>query len=137
MAPARRATKMTQSHKDALATGRTQGLAVRRYLEALERNRPRRGRRPSPESLERQLAEIDARLRDADPLQRLHLLQRKKLLEDRLSSDQHAAELAQLEEAFVAAAAAYGARKHIDYATWREAGVSAEVLHRAGIHRGA
>ena len=37
---------MSDAHKEALAEGREQGRAVRRYLEALEANKPRRGRKP-------------------------------------------------------------------------------------------
>ena len=42
-----------------------------------------------------------------------------------------------LEEDFVQAAKNYGDRKGISYAAWREAGVDAGVLRRAGIRRGA
>jgi len=128
---------MTNEHKAALAAGRAQGLAVRRYLEALERSKPRRGRRPSAENLNRQLREIEEKLRDADPLKRLHLIQQRKAIEARLASGDGGEDLSELEDAFVDAAAEYGARKGIDYATWREAGVPAEVLRRAGVHRGA
>ncbi len=107
---------MTTEHKAALASGRAQGLAVRRYLEALERNRPRRGRRPSSDSLRKQLSEIEEKLQDADPLKRLHLVQQRKIVE---------------------AAAEYGSRKGIDYSTWREIGVPVDVLRRAGIQKGA
>lgn len=127
---------LSAEHKAALATGRAQGLAVRRYLEALERNRPRRGRRSSPDALRAQLAEVEARLHEADPLKRLHLIQQRKLLESRLTEGEGPEDLADLEAAFVEAAAAYGRRKGIDYATWRQAGVPAEVLRRAGVHRG-
>ncbi|MGB1506861.1 MAG: hypothetical protein ACPHDT_15405, partial [Acidimicrobiales bacterium] len=44
-------------------------------------------------------------------------------------------DLAGLEDGFVAAAAPYSDRKNISYAAWREVGVSAEVLKRAGITR--
>ena len=128
---------MTSEHKAALAAGRAQGLAVRRYLEALERSRPRRGRRPSNDSLRKQLNEIESKLRDADPLKRLHLIQQRKLLEGRLASGDGGEDLSALEEGFILAASEYGARKGIDYSTWREAGVPAEVLRRAGVHRGA
>ena len=37
------------------------------------------------------------------------------------------------EDAFVAVAAAYSRRHHIAYATWREVGVPAAVLRRAGV----
>ncbi len=127
---------MTSEHKAALASGRAQGLAVRRYLEALERNKPRRGRRPSRESLERQLEEIEGKLRDADPLKRLHLVQQRKAIQTRLASSDGGEDLAELEAGFVSAAAEYGERKGIDYSTWREIGVPADVLRRAGVHRG-
>ena len=38
------------------ASGRTSGNAVRRYLEALENNRPKRGRKRTPESINARLA---------------------------------------------------------------------------------
>jgi hypothetical protein len=128
---------MTSEHKAALASGRAQGLAVRRYLEALERNRPRRGRRPSTESLTRQLEEIELKLREADPLKRLHLIQTRKSIETRLAAGESSEDITALEEDFIDSALEYGERKGIDYATWREAGVSADVLRRAGIHRRA
>ena len=126
---------MSAEHKVALAAGRAEGRAVRLYLEALERNKPRRGRRPSVESLHRQLAEINDRLGDADPLQRLQLIQQRKSVQSRLEADERRDDLVAMEEEFVACAAAYGDRKGIDYATWREAGVPTEVLQRAGIAR--
>jgi hypothetical protein len=126
---------MTNEHKAALATGRSQGLAVRRYLEALERNRPRRGRQQSADSLHRQLAEIETKIRDSDPLKRLHLIQQRKVVEDRLASGDGSEDISGLELAFIEAAPEYGSRKGINYATWREVGVSADVLRRAGIQR--
>jgi len=128
---------MTTEHKAALASGRAQGLAVRRYLEALERSKPRRGRRPSADSLQRQLNEIEDKLRDSDPLKRLHLIQQRKVIEGRLAADDGNEDISALESTFVEAALEYGSRKGIDYATWREAGVPAEVLRRAGVHRGS
>ncbi len=128
---------MTTEHKAALASGRAQGLAVRRYLEALERNRPRRGRRPSSDSLRKQLSEIEEKLQDADPLKRLHLVQQRKIVEARLASGEGGEDITELEDGFVEAAAEYGSRKGIDYSTWREIGVPVDVLRRAGIQKGA
>jgi uncharacterized protein YciI len=127
---------LSAEHKDALAAGRRQGHAVRRYLVALERNKPRRGRQVSTEALKERLAEVEAKIAEADPLQRVHLIQERRNLERRLSSSAEEPEddMEALESAFVEVAAEYGVRKGIDYATWREAGVPAEVLHRAGIH---
>ena len=128
---------MTTEHKAALAAGRAQGLAVRRYLEALERTRPRRGRRPSAESLNKQLGDIQSKLKESDPLQRLHLIQKRKAIEERINAGSSTEDISSLEKGFISAAGEYGRRKGIDYATWREAGVPAEVLRRAGVHRGS
>lgn len=129
-------TNLSTEHKDALASGRRQGNAVRRYLVALEQHKPRRGRQVTAESLSKRLADVEIRIADADPLQRVHLIQERRNLQRRLEStgDDSAADLPDLEAAFVEVAADYGARKGIDYQTWREAGVPADVLSRAGIH---
>ena len=58
-------------------------------------------------------------------------------LQQELAAKETTVDLAALEEDFVAAARAYGERKGISYAAWREAGVDAAVLKRAGISRGA
>ncbi len=58
---------MSDEHKAALAQGREQGRLVRRYLEALESHRPKRGRRRTPESIAKRLAAIDEQLPTADP----------------------------------------------------------------------
>ncbi len=127
---------MSDSHKAALAEGREQGRAVRRYLEALEAHRPKRGRKRTPESVQKRLASIDERLADADALTRLHLVQERMNLENELATTDNAVDLQDLEEAFVAAAAPYGERKGITYSAWRQAGVDPSVLRRAGIRRG-
>jgi undecaprenyl pyrophosphate synthase len=138
MPPRKRTAKsaLSTEHKDALAAGRREGHAVRRYLVALERNKPRRGRQVSAESLQERLSEVESRIAEADALQRVHLIQERRNLERRISnrSDEVEDDMEALEDAFVEVAAAYGERKGIDYATWREAGVPAEVLQRAGVH---
>ena len=45
-------------------------------------------------------------------------------------------DLTELEASFVKVAADYGARKGISYTAWREGGVDAAVLKKAGIKRG-
>ncbi|MCU1460292.1 MAG: hypothetical protein JWO37_367 [Acidimicrobiales bacterium] len=128
---------MSDAHKAALAEGRDQGRAVRRYLEALDLHKPKRGRKQTPESIKRQLADIEAKLESADPLTRLQLRQKRRDLQARLDAGQPAVDLTALEADFVVAAKPYGARKGISYAVWREAGVDAAVLRKAGISRGA
>ncbi len=126
---------MTKAHKDALAQGRDEGRAVRRYLEAIERSRPRRGRKRTPESVKKRLVTVDELLESADPLARLHLLQEKTDLQAELARAPSSSDLGTLEKAFVKVAKGYGQRKGIEYNAWRAAGVSASVLQRAGITR--
>ena len=128
---------MTDAHKQALALGREQGRAVRRYLEALDAHRPKRGRKRTPDSIKRRLDDIDNRLKGADPLTRLQLVQERMNLESALASKAVAVDISSLEDEFVDAAAEYSERKGITYAAWREAGVDAAVLRRAGITRAA
>ena len=127
---------MSDSHKAALAEGRDQGRAVRRYLEALEAHKPKRGRKRTPESVQKRLATIDERLADADALTRLHLVQERMNLSNELANSGNSVDMNALEDEFVAAAAPYGARKGITYAAWRSMGVDPAVLRRAGIKRG-
>ncbi len=127
---------MSDSHKAALAEGREQGRAVRRYLEALEAHKPKRGRKRTQESVQKRLAAIDEKLPEADALTRLHLIQERMNLEEELAASDNGVDLKELEDQFVAAAAPYGARKGITYAAWRQLGVDPSVLRRAGIKRG-
>ena len=129
------ARTMSTQHKAALAKGREEGLAVRRYLEALESSRPRRGRRRTPASITKRLSSIENELAVADPLTRLHLLQQKKDLAEELNRTSESQDISDLEKQFVKVASSYGDRKGISYGTWRTAGVSAAVLQRAGIAR--
>jgi hypothetical protein len=127
---------MSDSHKAALAEGREQGRAVRRYLEALEAHKPKRGRKRTTESVQKRLAVIDERLADADALTRLHLVQERMNLANELASSDNSVDMQALEDEFAAAAAPYGARKGITYAAWRSMGVDPAVLRRANIKRG-
>ena len=126
---------MSDEHKAALAEGRNQGRAVRRYLEALEAHKPRRGRKRTPESIQKRLAKIESELENADALKRLQLIQERLDLTSELESVEAKVDLSELEQGFVDAAKPYSERKGISYAAWRELGVDAAVLKRAGISR--
>jgi hypothetical protein len=135
VAPKRQRT-MSDEHKAALAEGREQGRVVRRYLEALESHRPKRGRKRTPESMTKRIATIDDRLATADALSRLHLLQERMDLEHELSATGgDGAGLDDLEAAFTEVAATYGTRKGLTYEAWRSIGVEPRVLKAAGIGR--
>lgn len=128
---------MTDEHKAALAQGRAEGRAVKAYLEALAANKPKRGRKRTPDSIAKRLEKIDAELDDASPMNRLQLVQERMDLEGELARMGDQVDLSGLEDGFVAVAKAYGSRKGISYAAWREVDVPASVLKRAGIGRGA
>jgi uncharacterized protein YicC (UPF0701 family) len=133
---ARRGPKeITDEHKAAMAAGRTEGRAVKKYLEALEDHRPRRGRKRTPDSINTRLDKIDDELVAADPMTRLSLIQERLDLKDELRRLDTAVDLTDVEAEFVAAAKAYGERKGISYQAWREIGVPAAVLKSAGISR--
>jgi hypothetical protein len=136
MAEKRNRTPMSDEHKAALAEGRNQGRSVRRYLEALDAHKPKRGRKRTPESMQKRLDRIDVELASADPLKRLQLIQERLDLKSELDAAGERIDLSGLEQGFVEAAAAYSSRKGISYAAWRELGVEPAVLKRAGISRG-
>jgi hypothetical protein len=128
---------MSDDHKAALALGREQGRIVRQYLEALQQHKPKRGRKRTPDSIKSRLVAIEKQLDDADPLTRVLLIQERMDLGNELASKETTIDLARLEDAFAHEAKEYGARKGISYQAWREAGVEASVLRRAGISRRA
>ena len=136
--PAKKTTHaMTANHKAALAEGRAQGRAVRLYLEALEGNRPKRGRKRTPEAIERRLAVIEETYSGADAMTRLGLTQERINLEAELALlSEPSVDMDALEKEFIANAAPYAARKGLSYAAFREVGVQPAVLARAGIKRG-
>ncbi|MET0629078.1 MAG: hypothetical protein ABW033_11545 [Acidimicrobiia bacterium] len=133
MAKAKRS--MSDEHKAALAEGRTEGRAVKAYLEALDKNRPKRGRKRTPDSIKKRLNAIDGELADASPIHRLQLIQERMDLGKELATMDTKVDLSALEGAFVKTAGGYADRKGISYAAWRELGVPADVLKRAGISR--
>jgi hypothetical protein len=135
MAETSTSTGLSDDHKAALAEGRSQGRAVRRYLEALEAHKPRRGRKRTTDSIGKRLQKIEDELLDADPLKRLQLVQERIDLQAELAATEHKVDLEALEKDFVDAARSYSTRKGISYAAWRELGVSAATLRRAGVSR--
>ncbi len=128
-------TAMTDEHKEALAVGRAEGRAVRAYLEALETNRPKRGRKRTKESIRRRLEAVAAEMEEADPLRRLQLAQEELDLTEEMGRLDQGIDMAELEKGFVEVARSYAERKGISYAAFREVGVPAAVLREAGISR--
>ena len=136
--PPKKPTKRTMSdeHKAALAEGRTEGNAVRAYLEALEANKPKRGRKRTEATVRKQLEAVNEQLDDATPLAKLQLVQKQFDLEAELESfGEETVDMSELEEGFIAAAAGYSERKKIGYAAFRAVGVRPDILRQAGIPR--
>ena len=123
---------MSDAHKQALAEGREQGRAVRRYLEAIEAHKPKRGRKRTPDSIRKRLATIDERIGSADPLSRLQMVQERMDLQRSSPPASRPSTSSGLEKDFVGAARAYGDRKGITYAAWRDIGVDPSGSRRPG-----
>ena len=127
---------MSDEHKAANAKARSENRAVSAYLEGLESNRPRPGRRRTAESIRKRIEAIGEALESATPIRRVQLVQERIDLERALSAPAETVDISELEDAFVAVAVSYSGRKGITYAAWREVGVPAATLKRAGISRG-
>lgn len=129
---------MSDEHKAAIAAGRVETAAVGDYLEALEETKPKRGRRLSAEQLTERRVGLNTELASGTlkPLKRLEAMQAVRDIDSQLAEVQAQPDMSAVEQGFIEHAASYGERKGIQYATWREAGVPADVLSRAGIGRG-
>ena len=125
---------MSDEHKAALAQGRKESRAIKRYLEALGNRRP--GRPITRASLQGKIDGLSEKLaNELDPLRKVDLIQRRIEAEHRLASLSEGADMDLLEAAFVDVAKSYSKRKGISYSAWRQIGVPAEVLRRAGVPR--
>lgn len=123
---------MSKEHKAALAQGRLEARSVKAYLASL--GPKKRGRPVTKDSLQRKITEIDSKLKnESNPLRRLDLMQSRAEAEQALGAAGGGPDQDALTADFIKHAKAYSDRKGISYATWREFGVPAEVLRRAGI----
>lgn len=127
---------MDAAHKEALAAGRAASRAVSAYLNLIDQ-RPKRGRKRTAESVGRQLERVQARLAkgEADPVARLILIQERLDLVAELEAMGQTVDVSAIEAAFVAHAKGFSDRKGVSYSAWRELGVPADMLRRAGISR--
>jgi len=135
MATKKKKRVVSDDQKSAMAEGRAQSRAISPYLEALEAYRPKRGRKRTPESIDRRLQAIDAELQSANQIKRLSLIQERLDLLDERKNLGRKNDLSSYEKAFVANAKSYGERRGISYQAWRQLGVPASVLRQAGISR--
>ena len=124
---------MTDDHKAALARGRTEAAAIKRYLQALDSRRP--GRPVTLAGLQEKLDLLIAKIADEeDALKKVDLVQMRLDTEQRIAGFEEV-DFETLEAEFVRYARVYSERKGISYSAWREIGVPASVLRQAGIPR--
>jgi hypothetical protein len=125
---------MSAEHKAALAMGRREGRAVKRYLEAIANRKP--GRPVTPERLRDRIASLNVKIEsETDLLRALEMRQERLDAETALAVVEAAEDPVGLEEDFVEHARSYAIRKGICYRVWREMGVPAAALKKAGISR--
>ncbi len=126
---------MTDEHKSALAVGRSEGKAVREYLEALRANKPKRGRKRTPDSIAKRLSAIAEELAGADAMTELRLVQEQMDLKAEVAGMGETVDISALERDFASVVKSYSERQGISYAAWRKVGVEASLLKDAGIGR--
>jgi len=127
---------LSSAHKKALAEGRSMSATVDRYLTAL--NTPkRRGPKVSTARLEQRLAGARTRPQAAAGVERAYAAQEVRDLKAKIAEQASVGpvDLPGLEAAFVKIAESFGERRGISYGAWRDAGVPAAVLKRAGVAR--
>ena len=124
---------MDAEHKAKLAQGRADARSVKGYLEYLEQNKPRRGRRRTVDSIGKRLAAIEGELGDASALARLNLFQEQSDLTAELEALEQKTDGEELRVAFIEAAARYAAAKGLQKAAFTQMGVDAKTLREAGI----
>jgi len=125
---------MSKEHKEALVQGRAEAKAITTYLQAMQSRRP--GRPVTAQNLKAKIAGLDDKIaEEADPLRRVKLMQTRIDALAALASVGEVLNLAAAEKGFVKYAKAYSTRKGLTYTAWREVGVPADILKKAGIAR--
>ena len=100
---------MSAAHKGALAEGRDQARIVREYLEALDANKPRRGRQVKPDDLRKKITALSTKKATARPGDRLQIVQARLDLEARLEDLETTVDIEPLRKKFIRVAKKYAA----------------------------
>lgn len=131
-----RSGTMSATHKRALAEGRTLSAAVDRYLVAV--NTPkRRGRKVTKATLDQRLTDARIRLKTAKGVEKVLAAQEVRDLETKTArlNPSGDTDMKSLESEFIRIAKKFGENRGVGYSAWRDAGVPADVLRRAGVGR--
>lgn len=127
---------LSAKHKRALAEGRAMSATVDRYLAAVTTPK-RRGRKVSMATLEQRLVNARARFKAAAGVEKVLAAQEIRDLQAKIAQQQSTSrvDVRSLEASFVKIAKKFGENRGIAYGAWRDAGVPAPVLKRAGVAR--
>ena len=131
-----RERKLSVTHKKALAEGRTNSSIVNNYLSAI--NAPRkRGRKVSTATLEQRLVAAQTEVKTATGVDKVLAAQEVRDLRATIAraSTSNGADVKSLETRFVKIAKTFGENRGVTYGAWRDAGVPADVLRKAGVAR--
>lgn len=128
---------MSEAHRVALNEGKRRGQVVQTYLDALRERKPvPTGRSLKPDELRKRIEETQSELAEGE-LTTLNELKARanvvKWREQLAVHEQRQVDLPSLEAAFVEVAKEYGDAHKIPYAAWRDQGVPAAALRKAGI----
>jgi hypothetical protein len=109
---------------------------VDKYLRELATGKyHRRGpRKTDPVAIQAELDEVNARIERSQGVEKLMLVEERRKLEQLLTGRADSEAFAQLEAEFITIAKAFSDARHISYESWRELGVPARALIKAGIY---
>ena len=105
------------------------------YLTALGEEKARGRRKRSPEKLLQRLNVVAEQMDSASQIVKVRLIQERLDIEDAMRPDPPSVAFSPLEDAFCSVVGSWSASKGISYSAWREVGVPAAVLKRAGVRR--
>ncbi len=125
-----------KARTSALADPRAPSATIDRYLAALTTPK-RRGRKVSKATLEQRLVLARGRFEAGVGVERVLAAQEIRDITAKLTKLQMSpvVDVERLEAAFVKFAKKFGEESGVTYGAWRDAGVSAHVLRKAGISR--
>ena len=134
---ARRERKLSSEEKQRMAEGRSHSRVVERYLREIATGKyHKRGpRKNDPEAIKAELAELNAKIASSPPgVEKLVLVENRRKLEQILAGRAENEAFDELENKFLGIAKVFSDTRGISYESWREMGVPARVLIKAGIY---
>lgn len=128
---------LTDEHKAALTKGREEAAIVKAYLTSLRENKPKRGRKRTLSSIQKQIEVVNMKITSGafSGTAQLKLIQQRIDLTKELDAKQKVSSHDEAEMAFVAVAKSYSERLGISKTAWESVGVPVRVLRAAGVKK--